>query len=62
MKRRTVGIDPKLPAQALATILVFVLARFGIDLDSATSGAIAVLVGAIIAYFMPAPEVKQVGS
>jgi hypothetical protein len=61
VRRRTVGIDPKLIAQALVTILAFVLARFGIELDSATSGAIAVVLGAVAGYFAPAPttEVKS---
>jgi hypothetical protein len=55
MKRRTVGIDLKVPAQALATILVFVLTRYGIELDTATSGAISVLLGVVLGYFAPAP-------
>lgn len=58
--RKTVGIDPKVIAQALVTVLSFVLAKYAIELDAATSGAIAVILGAIIAYFAPAPttEVK----
>lgn len=60
VKRRTLGVDPKVIAQALVTVLSFVLAKYAIELDAATSGAISVLLGAIVAYFAPAPttEVK----
>jgi hypothetical protein len=58
--RKTIGIDPKVPAQALTTVLTFVLAKYAIDLDAATSGAISVLLGVVISVRAPAPttEVK----
>jgi hypothetical protein len=37
-KLKTVSLNPKVPAQALASIVAFVLARYGIELDAATSG------------------------
>jgi len=61
MKRRTVGVDPKVPIQALVTVLVALLAYFGVDLDKETSAALAVVLGAIAGILAPAPrtEVKN---
>ncbi len=56
MKFRTEGVDPKVPAQALATIVAFIAARYGLDIDRETSGAIAVVLGVLIAFFAPAPK------
>jgi hypothetical protein len=54
--QKTVGTDPKVPIQAVVTAAVAVLAYFGIDLDPAIAGAIAVVVGIIAGYFAPAPK------
>jgi|1186.fasta_scaffold33633_1 hypothetical protein len=65
MKRKTEGVDLKLPIQALVTIITFVLSYFGIDLSPELSAAISILLGAIAAYFGPAartalyPEKKE---
>lgn len=58
MKRRTVGIDPKVPIQALVTVLVAIAAYYGIELDKETSAALAIVLGTVAGYFAPAPEVK----
>lgn len=60
MKQKTKGVDPKVPIQALATIVAFVAAYFGVDLDAATSGAIAVVLGAVASYFAPAAKTTEV--
>ena len=54
--QKTVGTDPKVPIQAVVTAAVAVLAYFGIDLDPAIAGGIAVLLGIIAGYFAPAPK------
>lgn len=60
VKRKTKGVDPKVPTQAITTVLTFVLAKYAIDLDAATSGAVSVLLGVVIGAIAPAPttEVK----
>lgn len=56
VKRKTVGVDPKVPAQAVVTILVWLLAHYGIDLDADVAAAISVIVGVLLAaLFAPAP-------
>jgi hypothetical protein len=59
-KRKTVGVDPKVPIQAVVTAAVAVLAYFGIDLDPALAGAIAVVIGIIAGFFSPAPKTEPV--
>lgn len=56
MKFKTEGVDPKVPAQALATIVTFVAARYGLEIDKETSGALAVVIGTLVAFFAPAPK------
>jgi hypothetical protein len=60
VKYETVGVDPKVPAQAIVTILAFVLTYFGIELDAAVSGALSVVIGAVAARFAPAPKTVAV--
>jgi hypothetical protein len=43
---RTRGVSPKVPAQALVTVLVWLAAYFGIELPADVAGALAVLIGA----------------
>jgi hypothetical protein len=59
--RKTVGVDLKVPIQALVTLAVSALAYFGIDLDPEVAAAIGVLVGVIAGALGPAPttEVKN---
>ncbi len=45
-KQKTVGVSPKVPAQAIATVIVFIAARFGLELDPELAGALGVLIGA----------------
>lgn len=59
-KRRTMGVDPKVPAQAVATIVVWVLAYFAIDLDAEVATAISVLLGIPFGVLAPAPRTVTV--
>jgi hypothetical protein len=43
---RTRGVSPKVPAQALVTVLVWLATYFGVHLDAEVAAAIAVLLGA----------------
>jgi hypothetical protein len=58
-KRKTQGVDPKLPIAAIATIVLYVLARYGVDLDPTLSLIIATLVGGGVGAAGPAPKVKH---
>lgn len=60
MQRKTIGVDPKVPAQAVTTIVAFVLGYFGIDLDPVLAGAIATVLGVVIGALAPAPKTKLV--
>jgi hypothetical protein len=64
VKRKTVGVDPKVPAQLIATILAWLLAHYGINLDDDTSAAVTLLVsaavGALLAVLAPAPKVASI--
>jgi archaellum biogenesis protein FlaJ (TadC family) len=60
MKYQTEGLDPKVPVQAIAIILVFILTKVGIDLDLVTSFAISTVIGFVAAFFAPAPKTKLV--
>ena len=55
--RKTVGVDPKVPVQAVATVVTFLLAYFGIDLDPEVATGIAVVLGAGAGALAPAPRV-----
>lgn len=55
-KRKTVGVDPKVPIQAVVAAVVAVLAYFGLDVDPAIAGGIATLLGLIAGYLAPAPK------
>ncbi len=57
-KTKTVGVDPKVPVQALATVIAFAASYFGVDLDATVSGAIAVVLGAVSGSLAPAPKTK----
>lgn len=60
MKRKTVGVDPKVPVQAVVTAVVAVLAYFGIDVAPELAGAIAVVAGIVAGFLAPAPKVEPV--
>jgi hypothetical protein len=62
-KRKTIGIDPKVPAQLVASAIVWAIAHFaGIELSPEVEVAIAVVVGALIGALAPAPKTVPVGS
>jgi putative flippase GtrA len=54
VKLKTAGIAAKVPAQALATLVVSALAYYGIDLDAQVSAAVGVAVGFAAGYAAPA--------
>lgn len=56
MKIRTQGIDPKVPIQALATVIAFVATYFSLNIDGEVALAIAVVLGGAAGYFGPAPK------
>lgn len=57
MKRKTIGLDPKVPVQGISTAVLFVAGYYGVDLDAEVAGAIAVVLGALIGSRAPAPQV-----
>jgi hypothetical protein len=61
VKRKTEGIDPKVPAQLIASLIAWAIARFaGIDLPPEAEVAIAAVVGVIVGYLSPAPKTVPV--
>jgi hypothetical protein len=52
--RKTAGLHPKVPIQAVTTLLVAALAHFGLDLDDELSGALALVLGFAAGYLAPA--------
>jgi hypothetical protein len=55
---KTAGLSPKVPTQAITTLIVAALAHFGLDLDDELSGAIALVLGFAAGYLAPpAPTV-----
>ncbi len=54
MVMKTLGISPKVPVQAVVTIIVAALAYFGVELSPEVSAAIATLLGFIAGYLAPA--------
>lgn len=52
-KTRTVGVDPKLPIQAVGAVVAFLASYFGLELDSEVSLAIATVLGFVAGYFGP---------
>ena len=55
---KTVGVDPKVPTQAIVAIITFVLSYFGLDLDPEVSGGLAVVIGALGGVLAPAPKTE----
>lgn len=60
MKRKTVGIDLKVPAQALAFVVAFVAGYFGLEMDAEVVLALSTIIGFFAGYFAPAPKVTEV--
>lgn len=53
-KTETVGTSPKVPVQAIVSVIVFVLAYFGVELSPEGSAALAAVLGVIGGYLAPA--------
>lgn len=62
MKTKTIGVDPKVPVQAVSAVVTFVLAYFGLDLDPEVAGGVATVIGAIAGVLAPAPKTVAVTS
>jgi hypothetical protein len=57
MTRKTVGVDPKVPAQLIAAAVAWLIAHFaGIELSPEAEAGIAALVGVIAGALAPAPR------
>ncbi len=57
-KPKTTGVSPKVPFQAIASIITFLLAYFAVDLSPELSGLIAAVIGAIGGYQAPPGNVE----
>lgn len=62
VKRETVGVDPKVPVQAIIAVLAFVLTYFGVDLSPELAAVIATVLGAIAGVLAPAAKTVAVSS
>lgn len=58
---KTVGLNPKVPAQAVAVILTFLLGHWGVNLDADVAAAIATIVGFVVGVAAPAAPTITVG-
>ncbi len=58
-KPRSIGLSPKVPVQALAAIVAFIAAYFGLDLSPEASAGIAALLGAVAGYIAPPGRVDR---
>lgn len=56
--KQTQGLSPKVPVQAITTVLVALLAYAGIDLEPSVSLAIGTLLGFVAGYYAPPGEVR----
>jgi hypothetical protein len=57
MTRRTIGVDPKLIGQLVASAIAWVLLRYtGIELPPEAEVGIAALVGVVAGALSPAPK------
>ncbi|MEJ7786655.1 MAG: hypothetical protein WKF96_17780 [Solirubrobacteraceae bacterium] len=58
MHPKSTGLSPKVPVQAVTTVLVALLAYLGIDLEPAVSLAVATLLGFVAGYIAPPGQVR----
>lgn len=62
-KRKTIGVDLKVPIGLVVSLVVWALLRFtGIDLSAQAETIAALIVGALAAAAGPAPKTVPVGS
>lgn len=50
---KTAGLNPKVPTQAVVTLVVFVAAYFGIDLDAELALALSTILGFVAGVAAP---------
>lgn len=58
MTPKTAGLSPKVPVQAITTVLVALLAYAGINLEPSVSLAVATLLGFAAGYIAPPGPVR----
>ncbi len=54
-----IGLSPKVPVQAIVSVLVFVVAYFGVELSPEASGAISALLGIAGGVLAPPGQVTR---
>lgn len=58
--RRTIGVDPKIIGQLIASAITWVVLRYaGIELPPEAEAGIAALVGVIVGWLSPAPKTVE---
>jgi hypothetical protein len=58
----TDGLDKKILIQAVVSVVVFALAKYGIELDADVSGALAVVIGFLTSTQGPIAKLKRKGT
>ena len=58
-KLKTVGVSPKVPVQAIVTVIVAALAYFGVELSAEVSGILAAIAGIIGGVAAPPGQVTR---
>jgi hypothetical protein len=46
-KQKTVGVSPKVPVQAVVTVIAFCLTYFGVELSPEAAGGISAVLGIV---------------
>jgi hypothetical protein len=60
-KTKTLGVDPKIVAQLIASAVAWLLARYaGLDLPPEAEAGIAAVVGVLVGALAPAPKTVTV--
>jgi hypothetical protein len=60
VKLKTQGLAPKVPVQAVTSLIVAALAYYGVDLDAEVSAALGVVLGFAAGIVAPAAPVAKV--
>lgn len=55
---KTIGLNPKVPVQAIVTIIVAAASYLGVELSPEISGALGILIGFAAGYLAPAAPVQ----
>jgi hypothetical protein len=60
VKLKTQGLAPKVPVQAVTSLIIAALAYYGVDLDAEVSAALGVVLGFAAGIVAPAAPVAKV--